>query len=56
MKLKHKSLKIEEEFADLDPEVKIQVGEIMNGKVVGRDISHVWCDRDTNDKTVYCED
>ncbi|KAK6183204.1 hypothetical protein SNE40_010731 [Patella caerulea] len=44
---------INTEFPDLEETCVVNLTDILSGKVVGRDICHMWYDNDTQEKTVY---
>ena len=54
-KLRSPNFKIsaDTEFGHIDPENQKSVQDILDGKVVGRQICHIWYDEDTESKTLF---
>ena len=44
---------LEEEFPDMDAGMLEETMDILQGKVVGRNICHYWFDTETQEKTLY---
>ena len=40
-------------FPELDPKKLDGLSDLLDGKFIGRDICHIWYDRDTQENTVY---
>ncbi len=52
-KLKSKDLNIAAEFTDLDSNAQSELSDILDGKVVGRRILHLWYDQDNQEETLF---
>ena len=51
--LKSPDLNIARDFPDLEERVQHDLADILHGKVVGRNICHVWYSRESRQKTIY---
>ena len=51
--LKSTILDIDRDFPDLEEHARSDLQDILSGKAVGRDICHVWIDRESREKTMY---
>ena len=51
--MKSTSLDIDRDFPDLEEHACSDLQDILSGKAVGRDICHVWIDRESREKSTY---